>query len=132
MLAAVQRAYLPYTVIDDGWWYQNISPPLPSGRTDHAVWPGFSDIFVGDGTVPVALMHNADIGLYVAGIIADPRTINKKVFAYTEVLTLNEIFGVMGEVSGEEPVKKIVSLPAGSNMTGPEMTGPEMVIITNT
>lgn len=36
VLAAVQRKYIPYTVIDVGWWSQQIIPKLPSGRVDHA------------------------------------------------------------------------------------------------
>lgn len=56
----------------------------------------------GDGAVPSAVTDSRDIGRYVAKIIADPRTLNKSVFAYSEVLTQREIFQIMEEASGEK------------------------------
>ena len=64
----------------------------------------------GDGTVPVAFTSVPDIGTYVAKIIADPRTINKKVLAYTEVLTMNQVSDIMDELSGEKSLRNYVSL----------------------
>ncbi|KAI4866055.1 isoflavone reductase family protein [Hypoxylon rubiginosum] len=101
VLAAVQRLHLPYTVIDVGWWNENTVPAVPSGRTDHAV-NKLMDVIPGDGTVPVAYTSVSDVGVYVAKIVADPRTLNKKVFAYTEVLTGNQVAELMDEVSGEK------------------------------
>ncbi|CAN8100264.1 unnamed protein product [Discula destructiva] len=109
VLDAVQRAYVPYTVIDDGWWYQGVCPPVPSGKTDHAVMKGFNDLFYGDGDVPLALTDKDDIGIYVAKVIADPGTINKKVLIYSEVQTLNQVWALVADITGEEPLKKIVS-----------------------
>jgi nucleoside-diphosphate-sugar epimerase len=63
---------------------------------------------VGDGNVKFALTDMSDIGKYVAKIIADPRTINRRVLAYTEVLSMNEIWDVMARVTGEEPPKAYV------------------------
>lgn len=63
----------------------------------------------GDGTVPVAFTSVPDIGTYVAKIIADPRTINKKVLAYTEVLTMNQVSDIMDELSGEKSLRNYVS-----------------------
>ena len=45
---------------------------------------------------------------HVAQIIAEPRTINRHVLAYTEVLSMNEIWDVMARASGEEPPKDYV------------------------
>jgi hypothetical protein len=56
-----------------------------------------------------ALTDMRDIGKYVAKIISDPRTLNRHVFAYTEVLSMNEMWAVMANVSGEEPPKEFVS-----------------------
>ena len=66
---------------------------------------------VGDGNVKFALTDLLDIGKYVAQIVADPRTINRRVLAYTEVLSMNEIWGVMAKASGEDPPKDYVRAP---------------------
>lgn len=63
---------------------------------------------VSDGSVKFALTDLADIGKYVAQIVADPRTVNQHVLAYTEVLSMNEIWDVMAKASGEEPPKDYV------------------------
>lgn len=51
----------------------------------------------------------ADIGSYVARIISAPRTLNRHVFAYTEVLSMNEIWDTMARVSGETTLRNYVS-----------------------
>ncbi|KAJ4397256.1 hypothetical protein N0V93_001480 [Gnomoniopsis smithogilvyi] len=106
---AVQRAYIPYTVIDDSWWYQGVCPSVPSGKTDHGVFADMNDRIYGDGDVPQGLMDMNDVGLYVAEIIADPRTINKKVYIYSEVLTQNQIWATVADITGEEPLRHTVS-----------------------
>ncbi|OTA55938.1 NAD(P)-binding protein [Hypoxylon sp. EC38] len=109
VLAAIQRLYLPYTVIDVGWWSQAAVPAVTSGKTDHAVTKPLN-IVPGDGTVPIAYTDLGDIGAYVAKIIADPRTLNKKVFAYTEVLSTNQTTKLMEELSGETVVRDKLSV----------------------
>ena len=101
ILAEVQRQHLPYTVIDVGWWTQQILFRLPSGRTNHGAFEIFQFI-PGEGDVPVAITDIRDIGRYVAEIITDPRTLNKSVFAYTEVMTLNEMVKLQERISGEK------------------------------
>ncbi|KAH9994590.1 isoflavone reductase family protein [Xylariaceae sp. FL0662B] len=108
ILAAIQRLYVPYTVIDVGWWSNQAIPRLTSGRTDHEVIK-ILDAFIGDGAVPIAYTDLSDIGTYVAKIIMDPRTLNKKVFAYTEVLTLTQVVDLMEELSGEKVLKNYLS-----------------------
>lgn len=61
ILAAIQRLYLPYTVIDVGWWIDQSVPAIPSGRTDH-VSIKVLDIIPGDGSVPMAYTNLPDIG----------------------------------------------------------------------
>lgn len=64
---------------------------------------------VEDGNQKFGLTDMADIGKYVAQIVADPRTVNKHVFAYTEVLSMNQIWDTMAAASGETPEKDYVS-----------------------
>ncbi|KAE8136424.1 isoflavone reductase family protein [Aspergillus pseudotamarii] len=90
ILGAIQRARLPYTIIDAGCWYSVFVPK--------------------DGNQKFALTDIEDVGKYVAQIVADPRTINKHVFAYTEVLSMNEIWDTMARVTGEKPEKEYVSV----------------------
>lgn len=104
---------LPYTVVDVGWWYQVTLPRLPSGRIDYAVMET-SDGIAGDGNVPIALTDLRDIGTYVKHIISDPRTLNRMVFAYNEVLTHNQMYDLMESLSGEILERKYVRLSPNS------------------
>ncbi|KAI0888538.1 NAD(P)-binding protein [Annulohypoxylon maeteangense] len=108
ILASVQRLYLPYTVIDVGWWSLQGIPAVASGRTKHVVRE-LINVLPGDGTVPIAYTDLPDIGTYVAKIIVDPRTLNRKVFAYTEVLSTNQVDELVEELSGEKAIRKHLS-----------------------
>ncbi|KAL1868418.1 hypothetical protein VTK73DRAFT_3712 [Phialemonium thermophilum] len=108
VLNHVKKVYLPYTVIDVGWWYQITLPSLPSGRIDYATEMSVKDI-AGDGSVPTALTDLRDIGKYVARIIVDPRTLNRMVFAYNEVHTFNDVYKMLEDVSGEKLKRNYVS-----------------------
>ncbi|KAE8365964.1 isoflavone reductase family protein [Aspergillus caelatus] len=110
ILGAIQRARLPYTIIDVGCWYSVFVPKVPSGRSDKAHMRYIDHRIVEDGNQKFAMTDIADIGKYVAQIVADPRTINKHVFAYTEVLSMNGIWDTMARVTGEEPEKNYVSV----------------------
>lgn len=68
-----------------------------------------SNSIPGDGTVKSAMTDKSDIGRWVARIIADPRTLNKSVFAYNEVWTLNDIYDLMEKLSGEKLERSYVS-----------------------
>ncbi|CAG8299566.1 unnamed protein product [Penicillium salamii] len=109
ILGVIQRARLPYTIIDLGCWYGVFVPKIPSGRTDESHMIYIDHRIVEDGNQKFALTDMADIGKYVAQIVADPRTINKHVFAYTEVLSMNEMWDTMAVASGETPEKDYVS-----------------------
>ncbi|ETS74759.1 hypothetical protein PFICI_13243 [Pestalotiopsis fici W106-1] len=109
VLAAIQRVHLPWTVIDVGWWSNQVIPPLPSGRTDKFVVPFFKSK-PADGNVRMALTALQDVGNHVARVIADPRTLNRKVLVYTEAMTLNEAADLLDEVSGEKSIRSY--LPA--------------------
>ncbi|TKY85906.1 hypothetical protein EX895_005447 [Sporisorium graminicola] len=95
-----KRLYLPYTAIDIGWWFQSSLPLVPSKRLDTQI--SLPDTILGlDGNVPTAVTDVSDIGKYVARIIADPRTLNKLVFAYGEVTTQNKVWASVEEATGE-------------------------------
>lgn len=115
--------YLPYTVIDYAWWSELIIPAASSGRTKHAL-SRHSELqeIPGDGNVPAAFASLQDVGLFVAKIIADPRTLNTKVFAYTDVLTANQVYDIMEDMSGEKVIRKYVSRSALS-AKNPVLTG---------
>lgn len=61
-----------------------------------------NDEIIGDGNVTTALTDLRDIGRYMALIINDPRTLNKKVLAYNLVSTQNEIYSLMEEIAEEK------------------------------
>ncbi|RSL66384.1 hypothetical protein CEP53_003391 [Fusarium sp. AF-6] len=104
----IKKIKIPYTIIDVGWWYQVNLPRLPSGRIDYAVMETSDGIAV-DGNAPVAFTNMRDIGLYTVRIISDPRTLDRMVFAYNEVLTFNQMYDIAERVSGEKLHRKYVS-----------------------
>ncbi|KAF7557002.1 hypothetical protein G7Z17_g1003 [Cylindrodendrum hubeiense] len=108
VLNHIKSVKLPYTVIDVGWWYQVNLPRLPSGRIDYVAMET-SDGIAGDGNVPIAFIDLRDVGVYVARIIADPRTLNRMVLAYDEVLTHNQLYDQVEQVSGETLPRKYVT-----------------------
>ncbi|CAI0655028.1 unnamed protein product [Colletotrichum noveboracense] len=111
VLNHIKKIKLPYTVIDVGWWYQVNLPRLPSGRIDYAAMET-ADGIAGDGNVPFALTDSRDIGVYVGRIISDPRTLNRMVFAYTEVVTHNQIYDLLEGLSNEKLERRYVSAEA--------------------
>ncbi|KAH6989633.1 hypothetical protein BKA56DRAFT_476271 [Ilyonectria sp. MPI-CAGE-AT-0026] len=114
ILNHVKKLHLPYTVIDIGWWFQLTLPRLPSGRIDYAlIMPG--NTIAGDGDVRTALTDIRDVGRYVAHIISDPRTLNKMVFSYTELLSQNEVFQLLEKLSGESIDRTYISKDAIEN-----------------
>jgi hypothetical protein len=102
----VKKLHLPYTIIDVGFWYQLMLPRLPSGRIDYALPITLGGI-AGDGNTSCAF---TDVGKWVARIIADPRTLNKMIFAYNAVLTMNQVYDTLEVASGEKVDRNYVSL----------------------
>ncbi|CAJ0546554.1 Ff.00g011810.m01.CDS01 [Fusarium sp. VM40] len=111
VLNHIKNIFLPYTVIDVGWWYQVNLPRLPSGRIDYVAMET-TDGIAGDGDVAFALTDLRDVGRYVARIIADPRTLNRMVFAYNEVATHSQLYDLLEEVSGEKLERRYVRAEA--------------------
>ena len=108
----VKQLWLPYTIIDVGWWYQIAFPRVPSGKVDYVSF-GVAEEIIGGGNVPSALIDMRDIGHYVAKIIVDERTLNRMVFAYNTVITQNQIYDLMEEISGEKLERNYVSNSEG-------------------
>ena len=108
MINHVKKVKLPYTIVDIGYWYQLMLPRLPSGRIDYALPITLGGI-PGDGNTPCAFTDLPDIGRWVARIITDPRTLNKMVFAYNTVLTMNQAYDLLEEASGEKTDRNYVS-----------------------
>ncbi|KAE8391828.1 hypothetical protein BDV23DRAFT_152680 [Aspergillus alliaceus] len=97
----IRQLYLPYTIIDVGFWHQISFPTVPSGRVDYASSITPSATIHAGGNTPNILTDLRDIGPFVARIIGDPRTLNQSVYTWSDVLTENEIFTMMEEMSGE-------------------------------
>jgi hypothetical protein len=104
------RQHLPYTIVDVGYWHQISFPRLPSGKSDYVAILPKNDVY-GGGTAPNLLTDERDIGPFVARIIKDPRTLNKKVFTYSDELSANQIFDLMETISGEKIPREYVSFP---------------------
>ncbi|KAK7053834.1 glycoside hydrolase [Favolaschia claudopus] len=98
----IRKLYLPYTSIDVGYWHQISFPTIPSGRVNYfSMFETNVQIFNG-GTMPTMMSDLRDVGPFVARIIKDPRTLNKSVFAWSDILSQNEIFEIMESISGEK------------------------------
>jgi nucleoside-diphosphate-sugar epimerase len=82
---------------------------LPSGKTDYAMMKPDKATIHGDGNAPNILTDLRDIGRFVARIISDERTLNKYVYTSGEVLSENEIFQIVEELSGESLQRVFVS-----------------------
>lgn len=117
LLDHIKRLYLPYTVIDIGWWYQLSVPLVPSGKLDNVVSAPILSIG-GTGDTQIAFTDNRDIGKYVARIIADPRTLNRQVFVYNEVSTQEAIWSEVERLTGESIPRKYVSFAPNALLLG--------------
>ncbi|KAF7309254.1 Glycoside hydrolase [Mycena indigotica] len=105
----IRSIYLPYTVIDVGYWYQLYIPAIPSGRAEYAAMiRNRTQIHVG-GAARNALVDLRDIASTVVRIVKDDRTINKSVHVYGDVLSENETFAMMEELSGEKIDRRHIS-----------------------
>jgi hypothetical protein len=93
----IRKIYLPYTIIDVGYWYQLSFPSLPSGRVDYAFLGPRSFAIEGDGDAKTAITDLRDIGRFVANIITDERTLNKSVLCYGAVVSQKEAFRLLEE-----------------------------------
>ena len=62
----IKKQFVPYTIIDVGYWYQLSFPTLPSGRVDYAAAIKPKTKVRAGGTAPTMLTDLRDIGRFVA------------------------------------------------------------------
>ncbi|KAF7342587.1 Glycoside hydrolase [Mycena sanguinolenta] len=108
----IWKHFVPYTIIDVGFWYQLSFPTLPSGHVDYAALVKPKVEIHAGGSAPTMLTDLRDIGAFVARIIKDPLTLNKCVAAYGDVLSENEIFAMMEEMADEKIERKYARITA--------------------
>ncbi|EJT69752.1 hypothetical protein GGTG_12635 [Gaeumannomyces tritici R3-111a-1] len=123
---------VPYTIVDMAFWFELLPYKTPSGKVDYALPPGLDSRIDGNGNVPTAYTFFNSLGPAVAKIIADPRTINKYVYVYDDVLTQNQAVDVLEELSGEkvervyrpgEDIRSSISATRAKIAQTPEDTG---------
>lgn len=95
------RQRLGFTIIDVGFWYQASFPRVPSGKFDYAAFFPINELYAG-GTAPNMLIDKRDVGRITVKIIKDERTLNKRVYAYGDLLSQNEIHAIIEEKTGEK------------------------------
>ncbi|ETS83960.1 hypothetical protein PFICI_05836 [Pestalotiopsis fici W106-1] len=97
----IKKIRLPFTIIDIGFWHEGVTPVVPSGKFGTASMVG-KNFLIGDGSTPSAVTSMDDVGPFVARIIADPRTLNRYVFAYGEIKTQLDCLSLAKKLTGEE------------------------------
>jgi uncharacterized protein YbjT (DUF2867 family) len=109
--AHIFQLKLGYTIIDVGFWHQMSYPRVPSGRLDYSflsIMPPNAVVY-GSGDAKNLLTDVRDVGNYVARIVKDPRTLNKRVFTWSDELSQKEIFEIVERVTGEKVERTYVS-----------------------
>lgn len=97
----LKKIYLPYTVIDIGFWHEVMIPRIGSEKLNHVALYSTS-FFVDQGLAPCATTHIDDVGRFVARIIGYSRTINSLVFAYGEITNQRDVVQLVERLSGEK------------------------------
>ncbi|KAF2258536.1 NAD(P)-binding protein [Lojkania enalia] len=96
----MMRLKVPYTIVDVGYWYGMSVPRVPSGKFDYAIFVPANNIIAG-GTAKNMLMDQTDVGRFTVKAIKDSRTLNKRVYAYGDLLSQNEINEIIERKTGE-------------------------------
>jgi nucleoside-diphosphate-sugar epimerase len=101
---------LPHTIIDVGWWWNGFIPELPSGRTDYAIalQDFIKNLIPGDGNMKTNVVDPESVGTIVARILADPRTVDRRVMASETAMSFNEMFDTAEALAGEKIKRKYV------------------------
>ncbi|KAI0793808.1 NAD(P)-binding protein [Fomes fomentarius] len=96
----IEEVGLPYTYIDVGFWAQGFLPlPLRSNAPEFLKKITWS--IVEGGEAPSLLTERDRIGIYVARIVADSRTLNRSVIVWDDEVTQLEAFELGERLSGE-------------------------------
>ncbi|PCH44150.1 NAD(P)-binding protein [Wolfiporia cocos MD-104 SS10] len=94
----VKELGLGYTFIDIGWWHQGY---LPSSTNSPSILGPMSHEIYGDGNRKNLLTDVEHLGMYVARIVGDERTLNQNVIVWEDEKTLLEAQEIGERISGE-------------------------------
>ncbi|KAI0800644.1 NAD(P)-binding protein [Fomes fomentarius] len=96
----IKEVGVPYTIIDVGWWMQFYLPvPLRSKLAESVKKMNYS--IAGEGDSRNLLTDRDRIGVYVARIVADPRTLNNSVIVWEDEITRRDALELGERLSGE-------------------------------
>ncbi|KAH9858863.1 NAD-P-binding protein [Lenzites betulinus] len=101
----VKELGVPHTFIDVGWWMQ-LAFPLPSRSKVPEFGKQLTYMLHGTGTQKFLVTDLADIGVYVARILADPRTLNQAVIVWEDEVTELQVHEIGERESGEAEALK--------------------------
>jgi hypothetical protein len=106
----IYRQRLGFTIIDVGFWYQASIPRVPSGRFDHAIFMPNNDV-VNGGEMPNMLIDARDVGKITVELLKREDTLNKKVIAYGELMSQNDVHRMVEVKTGEKLMLSYVREP---------------------
>ena len=90
---------LPYTFVEVGLWWLQLIFPFPHSTPETAF---VSKHYIGDRQQKLLVSTLESIGVFMARIIADPRTINQTVIVYDAEVNLSETWALGEEITGED------------------------------
>ncbi|KAI4525828.1 NAD(P)-binding protein [Schizophyllum commune Loenen D] len=99
----VESIGLGHTYIEIGWWMQ-LTVIFPAHM--NSATADMARNLIGTGDVPFAVADEFHIGDYVARIIQDERTLNKKVFVWEDEVTQNQVWDLAVKKYGEGILEK--------------------------
>ena len=89
---------LTYTFVEVGWWLQSLFP-YPHSTPESPLTPKH---YAGDRQQKLLVSTIESIGLFMARIVADPRTLNQTVIVYDTEVSLSEAWALGAEMTGED------------------------------
>ncbi|RPD58088.1 NAD-P-binding protein [Lentinus tigrinus ALCF2SS1-7] len=98
--AFIQELGVSYTFIDIGWWMQ-FWLPLPSRSTVSDAAKMMAYTYLEDGSAKTLVTDYRHTGLFVARIVADPRTLNHAVIVWEDEVSQAEAQELAVRLSGE-------------------------------
>ncbi|KAL1698965.1 NmrA-like family-domain-containing protein [Schizophyllum commune] len=99
----IESIGLGHTYIEIGWWMQ-LTVIFPAHM--NSATADMARNLIGTGDVPFAVADEFHIGDYVARIIQDERTLNKKVFVWEDEVTQNQVWDLAVKKYGEGILEK--------------------------
>ncbi|KAL1713302.1 hypothetical protein EV715DRAFT_211901 [Schizophyllum commune] len=99
----IESIGLGHTYIEIGWWMQ-LTVIFPAHM--NSATADMARNLIGTGDVPFAVADEFHIGDYVARIIRDERTLNRKVFVWEDEVTQNQVWDLAVKKYGEGILEK--------------------------